>query len=146
MKACVKLILVCVLGSGLIFLSACDFSQKKNSSDEGPGPLDVDVIIDEGVPVGVQLRAAPTVNSVSLNWDAISNAVDYEVSRQQVGEDEIIESTAGATHFSFAAQSDSTYKIWVAALDSSGRMINKSKLITVKTASPEALKFSDAGL
>lgn len=149
MKFFIKFVYIFTLGFGLIFLNACfdNESANKQSFDEGPESLDVNVEVDnEGVPSDLKLRAAPQINSVNLDWDPVSNALDYRVSRQIEGGDAIVTLTGGSTSFSFDAQEGSTYTVSVAATDATGQVISMSKLITVKTSTSDALKMSDEGL
>lgn len=144
MKAFIKLIYVCVFGFGLVFLNACE-DTKVQSIDKGPSTFDVNVNIEAD---NLLLRAALKPTVVDLDWDAVSGAVDYQVTRelQEADSTEIIEFTNGATKFSFASTAGQTYFVTVAAIDSNNIIIKQSKVITVQTTEPDVFLKSDEGL
>lgn len=144
MKMLAKLFLSFALLGSLLFIAACE-DTKVQSTDEGPSPLDVDVNVESN---NLLLRAAPQQTVVDLDWDAVSGAVDYEVTRQLQEDDseEIIAYTEGATEFSFATSAGQTYLVRVAALNQNDLVIKLSKVLTVSTGSANAIQKSDEGL
>lgn len=142
MKMLAKLFLSFALVGSLLFINACEDTQVQ-STDEGPSALDVNVDTET-----LLLKAAPQQTQVDLDWDAVSGAVDYEVTRQLQEDDseEIIAYTEGATEFSFSTSAGQTYLVRVAALNQNDVIIKLSKVLTVSTGSANAIQKSDEGL
>jgi len=153
MKLLVNLFFSFTLLASLLLISACEKKEVQSFEDKGPAPIDVDIIaeekreIDETGATLLQLRAAPTQTLVELDWDEVTDAVDYRVTRQlqQNGSNEIVEFTNGVTQFSFATSVGQTYLVEVAAINQNDEATKISKVLTVKTGSANAIQTSDIG-
>lgn len=149
MKQLIKIPFYTALIFGVLSLNACLESDRDNASmDAGPTPsVQIPETEPGELPKNMTLRAAPTLNSVELEWNAVEGAVDYQVSRElqdsSNGAIEIL--TGGARNFSFSTSGKETYKVWITAINDQGAFLGLSKIVKVISADPDAVLLSDQG-
>ena len=120
------------LGLLLTLLAALTLAACEDSIDI---PLDDEEEVNESTPATpTNLTGSASADSVSLSWDAVSNASSYKVYR-----DNSILVPVTSNSFSESGLNDGTYLYKVAAVNSSGASSDTASIsITVDNSSPHA--------
>ncbi len=77
-------------------------STEDEIAEESLAPNNVSVLIE--------------TNRVTLSWNSVESAADYQVHYSRVGSETVSENTHGKTHHSFATHSVETYRVWVTSI------------------------------
>lgn len=86
------------------------------------------------------ISALIETNLITVSWNSVVSATDYKVYRSSDSES-YSEGTDGITHYSFATNTEETYKIWVTSISAGGQESDSSRVLEVisKTQGVEAV-------
>ncbi len=75
-----------------------------------------DDIVAEALLAPNNLNILIETNRVSVSWNSVESATDYQVYYNREGSETVSEKTNGQTHYSFTTNSVDTYRVWVTSV------------------------------
>ncbi len=129
----------------VLLLSACsDNSSSSKSSKVSTGSDFSEDLVTADLSVD-HLRVAKGLDLVTVSWQGLEGAADYQVIVQEGGSEVANEFTNGATSVNLAISSSSTLYYTVKAFDVSGQFIAESGTVKVLGFDSESPQISDSG-